>query len=162
MLSKRFLGCLLFAMLAPGAAMAKPDIQLEMKAEKEIVIVEDGETVTKQVVANSIEQGDIIIYTLFYKNSGDEEALNVVINNPVPKNTTYLPGTATGEGADISFSIDEGKSYKKPTLLTYEINTAGGSERRKATPDLYTHIRWVVKTISPGESGTVGFRVRVK
>lgn len=147
---------------APLVAMAKPEIQLEMRVEKEVVVLESGKEITRRVEVKTIESGNEIIYTIRYRNSGDETATNVVLNNPVPKDTVYVPGSATGSGTEITFSIDGGESYKKPSLLTYEVDTAEGKVGRKATPERYTHIRWVVEAIPAQAEGEVGFRVRVK
>ncbi len=153
---------LLLALSAPSVAMAKPEIQLEMLVEKEVVVLEAGKEITRRVEAKTIESGNEIIYTIRYRNSGDATATNVVLNNPVPKDTVYVVGSATGSGTEITFSIDGGKSYKKPSLLTYEVDSAEGKVARKATPERYTHIRWIVEAIPPQAEGEVGFRVRVK
>jgi hypothetical protein len=38
----------------------------------------------------------------------------------------------------------------------------GKTEKRSASPEDYTHIRWTVNTIPAGGSGSVGFQVRMK
>ena len=63
----------------------------------------------------------------------------------------------------ITFSIDDGKTFKKPSLLTYEVkNQNGAMEKRTASPEEYTHIRWVIDKIDAGAKGTVGFQVKIK
>jgi uncharacterized repeat protein (TIGR01451 family) len=164
MVMKRMAGWgVLLTLLAPLVALAKPEIQLEMQAQKEIVVEEDGKAVTKRVKAETIETGEIVIYTLSYRNSGDEAAHNVVVDNPIPEGTVYLLDSAYGENADITFSIDGGNSYKKPSLLTYRANKADGStDILQATPDIYTNIRWVIQSIDSRSQGHVGFQVTVK
>ena len=80
----------------------------------------------------------------------------------IPANTTYKPGSAWGDNSEIQFSIDEGNSFKQPSLLVYEVSDdKGGKEERKASPDKYTHIRWIVKEIPGNSKGEVGFRITV-
>lgn len=163
MVMKRMAGWgVLLTLLAPMVALAKPEIKLEMQAQKEIVVVEDGKAITRRVTAETIESGNEIIYTIHYRNSGDETATNVVVNNPIPKDTAYILGSATGRGAEITFSIDGGVSFKGPSLLSYEVDTPEGKVKRQATPEHYTHIRWVVEAIPVQIDGELGFRVKVK
>jgi hypothetical protein len=87
----------------------------------------------------------------------------VVVDNPIPKETTYVVGSANGAGSDITFSINNGKDFKKPTLLTYEVKGPDGkSIKKKASPEQYTNVRWVISTVPPGKGGEVSFKARVK
>lgn len=147
----------------PFSAWAKPAVVLEMTSAREVMEMSNGQEVRKIVPSVVIEPGQTLIYTLKYRNDGDEKATNVVINNPIPKDTVYLVGSATGLGSEIAFSIDGGKSFKQPTLLTYEIAAADGKIVKKmAAPEEYTHVQWLVKEIGPGQKGEVAFQVKVK
>ena len=139
---------------APGAALHQ--------AEKEVTVTENGEKVTKRVPAAEAAPGETVIFTITYENTGDEAATNVVVNDPIPEGTAYIPGSATETG-EVTFSIDGGKTYKKPSLLTYEVtNPDGSKEKRTASPEQYTNIRWQLPEIPAGEKGEVSFRVKVK
>jgi len=154
---------ILAVLLLPIGAMAKPLLSLSITAEKEVTVVKGGQKTTKKVAAKMIEPGGMIFYTLNYINSGDEAATSNVFDYPIPLGNIYLPGSAFGNGAEITFSIDNGKSFKKPSLLVYELKGANGSmEKRTASPEEYTHIRWVINRIEAGAKGTVGFQVRIK
>ena len=154
---------ILAALLLPGAASAKPLVSVSITAEKEVTVVKNGQKSTKKVAATSIEPGDVIFYTLNYINSGSEAATKVVLDDPIPKGTVYLPGSAYGADAEISFSIDHGKTFKKPSLLIYEMKSPSGStEKRTASPEEYTNIRWIINKIEAGGKGAVGFQVRIK
>lgn len=153
----------LAALLLPLTVSAKSLVSVSMKAEKEVSVVSKGEKTTKRVAAANVDPGDVIFYTLNYVNSGDEAATSAVLDDPIPKGTVYLPGSAFGKDADITFSIDGGKTFKKPSLLMYEVKLPSGkTEKRSAAPEDYTHIRWTVNTIPAGGSGSVGFQVRMK
>jgi uncharacterized repeat protein (TIGR01451 family) len=145
-------------LLLSAEVFAKSLVSISITAEKEVTV----NKVTKKVAATTINPGDVIFYTLNYINSGDDAATSAVLDDPIPAGTAYIPGSAYGEGAEIIFSID-GKNFKKPSLLTYEIkNRKGSMEKRTASPEEYTHIRWVIPKIAAGAKGNVGFQVRIK
>ncbi len=153
---------LLTSLLFSVAVFSAPKVTLDMVAEKEVTVEEKGKLVKKRVVTDTVEQGDEVIYTLTYSNVGDEDARNIRLNNKIPDNSTYILDSAWGDGADIQFSIDSGKTFKGPSLLAYEITGEDGKKiKRKATPDTYTDILWVVKEVPAGKSGTVGFKIKV-
>lgn len=153
----------LAALLLPMAAFAKPLVSVSITAEKEVTVVKDGQKITKKITATKIDPGDVIFYTLNFINSGDEAATSVVLDDPIPLGTVYLPGSAYGAGAEISFSIDSGRTFKKASLLTYEIKLQNGkTEKRTASPEEYTSVRWVIDKIDAGAKGTAGFQVRIK
>lgn len=148
---------------APFCAWAKPVVILEITTSREVVEIINGKEIRKIVPSVVVEPGQTLIYTLKYRNDGDEKATNVMINNPIPKDTAYVVGSATGLGSEIAFSIDGGKSYKQPTLLTYEMaDPEGKSVKKMAAPEEYTNVQWLVKEIGPGQKGEVTFQVKVK
>ncbi len=148
--------------LFSNVALAKPNVEIKIKAEKETIVVKNGQKTPKMVPVKKVNSGDTVQYTLSYKNSGNEDATNAVISDPIPDGTIYVPGTASNEN-DLTFSIDGGKSFKKPALLTYEVKgPGGGAEKRTATPEEYTHIQWVINTVKAGASGNVSFKVKIK
>jgi uncharacterized repeat protein (TIGR01451 family) len=147
--------------MLPVAAVAKPMVSVSITAEKEVTVLMNGQKTTKKVAAAKIDPGDVIFYTLHYINSGNEAATNAVLDDPLPQGTVYLPGSAFG--AEITYSIDGGKTYKKPSLLIYEVKNPNGSiDKRTASPEEYTNIRWTISRIDAGAKGTVGFQVRIK
>jgi uncharacterized repeat protein (TIGR01451 family) len=151
------------ALLAPLTAFAKPQISVSITAEKEQTVTENGSKVTKKVPATSIDAGDVIFYTINYVNSGNEAATNAVLDDPIPQGTSYIPASAYGDGSDVSFSINHGKGFKKPSLLTYEVKKSDGSvEKRATSSEEYTNIRWTIARIPAGARGKVGFQVKVK
>lgn len=146
-----------------AGAWAKPALVVEMTTAREVVEKVNGQEVRKLEPTSQVEPGQTLVYTMKYRNEGDEKATSVVINNPIPPETVYLVGSAVGAGSEISFSIDGGKSFKQPTLLTYEIAGPDGKAVKKvAAPEEYTHVQWVVREIAPGQQGEVSFQVKVK
>jgi uncharacterized repeat protein (TIGR01451 family) len=155
--------CAALAVLAVAAAAeAKPRIVISIQQTKEVTESAPTGKVTRFVPATSVSPGDVLEYVLVYTNEGDEPATNAVIEDPVPKGTRFLANSASGEGAEITFSNDNGKSFAPAVKLTYEIKTPSGAvERRVVTPSDYTNIRWTVARVPAGASGKVSFRVRV-
>jgi len=149
-------------LLLPQLAWAAPDLQVTITAEKVVMIEKDGKQVETLVAATETLPGDTLVYTLSYKNLGDEAASDVVLNDPIPESTTYVVDSVFGKGSDISFSVDHGKTFKQPSMLTYTIKSSDKEIERKATPDDYTDIRWVIHSIKAGSQGNVGFRVQIK
>ncbi|MBJ6748908.1 DUF11 domain-containing protein [Geomonas anaerohicana] len=146
----------------PLAVWAQPKVTIAIKAEKEVNVTAKGKQVKKRVAAKGVQPGEEIIYTLSYVNSGTEAAKDVVISDPIPTGTAYIPGSAS-DADDLTFSIDKGKSFKKPTLLTYELKGSGGKmEKKVAAPEEYTDIRWTIPQIPAGGKGSVNFKVKVK
>jgi uncharacterized repeat protein (TIGR01451 family) len=163
MAHKKFLKTfLVVALLLPMAAWAAPQVNLSMTAEKDVVVEENGKKITKRIPVTTATPGDVVIYSVLFANVGDETATNVVVSNPIPEGTAYLPGTASEPG-EVTFSIDGGKSYNTPALLKREvINPDGSKELRVASPEEYTDIRWQIPAIAAGGSGKVIYQVQVK
>jgi uncharacterized repeat protein (TIGR01451 family) len=115
------------------------------------------------VPAQTVAPGDVVEYVLTYANQGTETATDVHVDDAIPKGTVYLANTATGEGAEVTFSSDGGKTFAPAVRLTYELRLPSGAvEKRVATPAEYTHVRWTLRSVPPGATGKVAFRVKVK
>lgn len=155
---------LLTSLLLGTPALAAPQIAIDSRIEQKQVLVVDGKEQVRYLPTEATTPGSVLRFTLIYRNSGDEIARDVVLDNPVPKGTSYLNGSATtGSEVTTEFSIDGGKSYKKPAFLTYEITLPNGNrESRVASPEEYTHIRWQLKAVPAGGSGQVSFEALVK
>lgn len=147
---------------ASAAAYAKPRIVIAIHQSKEVVENTSAGKKTRMVAAQSASPGDVLEYELTYSNQGDEPAINAVLEDPIPRGTTFVANSASGDNAEVTFSSDDGKTFATAVKLTYEIRLPNGSvERRVATPAEYTNIRWTVKQVPAGGSGKVAFRVRV-
>lgn len=136
----------LLAVVVPFAAVAQAQqaspIQLKLKAEKEVKMTNaDGITVRSVVPADKVLPGETVVYTITYLNSGAKDASDVVIHNPIPKEMIYLDGSAEGDGTEIQFSVDGGKTYKPAGELTTAL--ADGTSR-PAEPREYNAIRWTL------------------
>ncbi|PLX98801.1 MAG: hypothetical protein C0623_11140 [Desulfuromonas sp.] len=148
----------------PVAAFAAAQVTIDTLVEKQVVSEDNGTIQTRYVKTENTVPGDTLRFTLLFRNSGDAVAENVVIDNPIPSSTLYLAGSVTTyKQISPLFSIDSGKSFRKPSLLTYETTTPdGNTETKVASPEKYTHIRWQIPTLPPGESGQVSFEIIIQ
>ena len=77
-------------------------------------------SLTLTVDKTSVAPADVVTYTLTYTNKGSGDAANVVISLPIPANTVYVSGSATGGGA-----YDSSANCVKWTLPTLSPGAAG-------------------------------------
>jgi uncharacterized repeat protein (TIGR01451 family) len=153
---------LAIALLHAAPAWAKPRIEISMSQAKEVVEVKDGVSTVKLIPVQTASPGDVVEYKLTYQNKGDELARDAVIDDPVPKGTTFVGESATSDGAELVYSADGGKTFAPAAQLTREIRLPSGeAEKRPISPSEYTHVRWIIRQIPPGATGSVRFRVRV-
>ncbi|MBL4682396.1 MAG: DUF11 domain-containing protein [Pseudomonadales bacterium] len=158
-----FLELVFLALVAPVMAVADPNIQLDMSVAKEMVLVEEGQNVTRWVEASDVLPGEKLRYTVKYINVGDEPATEIRIENPIPELTVYVIDSASGVGTTIVFSADGGENYNPKDEVTYEVAVfGGGKDTRKASADRYTNIRWLIDQVEPGIAGEVSFEVTVQ
>lgn len=86
----------------------------------------------------SVLPQDQLLYVNTIKNISEKGVNNIIINNPIAKQLTYIQDSARGTDSDITFSIDGGKTFlPEPQLL---VTTTSG--KRAATPDEYQAIQW--------------------
>lgn len=141
-------------------ALAADAVEVKSIAEKEVEVVKNGKKEITRVPVNKAIPGDAILYTTTFKNLIKKPAANIVITNPVPNDSIYQGGSASGANTDITFSIDGGKQYVAPDKLS--VKTKEG-KTRPALPTDYTHIRWAYKgELGVGKSGEVSFRAVIK
>ena len=158
-----FFSLLAIFLMIPVVSIAAPQITIDTVAEKEIIETVGGKQVKKRVAAKNADPGENLIFTLNYANKGNEKAVNVKIDNPIPKETTYVVGSGIGKNSKMLFSIDGGKTYNAPSLLKYTVTLNDGKKiQKQASPDQYTNVRWVINEIPAGAGGKVGFQVKVK
>jgi uncharacterized repeat protein (TIGR01451 family) len=153
----------LLLLLFSQAAFAAPKLSIEIAAVKEIQAMENGKSVLKKVPAKEGYPGDVLAYSIAYRNDGDTNAAGAQIIDPIPNATAYLPGSATAADVELSFSIDGGKSYSaEPVNYTVD-DDKGAKVQKTATPEMYTHIKWkLLKPVIPGGTGNLEFKVKVK
>ena len=131
------------------------DIATELIAEvRENVSTTPGREVFRFAPARMLEQGQVVYYTLRITNQTTVPLRNVAVVQPVPANTTYLADSASGPGADVSFSVDGSTFAPAESLM---IGAEGSRQLAQATQ--YTHIRWQLRNpLAPGATALARFR----
>lgn len=166
--AKTIAGLAAAALLAMPSAWAvdaapakKPGIELTVKSFQEVAVVDkDGKTVKKTVPVAKIVPGDEVIYVISWKNNGAKPAGDVVVNNPVPPQVSFVAGSSPAAGAKDEVSVDGGKAWGKLEALT--VKTADGKARPATGADVTT-VQWkLLAPVAPGASGSVGYRAIVK
>lgn len=142
-------------------AETKGAIELTSLAEKEVVTTDaSGKAVKKLVPAEKVIPGDVVTYSVSYRHVGEKPAEKVVLDNPVPEHMIYVPGSAEGKDAAITFSVDGGKTFLPEKDL--KVKKADGTYR-PATPEDYTGVRWTLrKALKPGDKGRVSFKSKLR
>ena len=139
----------------PTFAQTQDCIALKSVAEVEQeVVAANGQKSTKLVPATTVVPGTVVTWTVTADNVCKQPSDKVTINNAIPEHMTYVASSATGQGADITYSLD-GKAFGTPEQLTVQENGAA----RKARADEYKHIRWVFRSaLAPGAQAVARFR----
>lgn len=159
--------CILASMVfvAGGLLSAQaPKLELKTVVTKEAKAKKpSGETRTAQLPADQTVPGDVLTYTVSYQNAGKAAAQDASIVDPVPAGTVYRLGSARGENAQVTCSIDGGRSwYPEPVMMLTRL-PGGGEAMVPAPADRYTHLRWVAtKPLPPGATGRAAFSVTVQ
>lgn len=155
-----------------GTAIAQnvqrqPQVQLRLGAEKKIVRNQQGklQVAWQPLQGNVVVQpGDVLRYIVTGKNNSDRTVRNLVVTQPIPKQTAYVLNSVTAKNnkAKVTYSIDNGKGFvEKPTV---RVKLASGKvETRPAPAEAYTHVRWrFEQPISPAALVNGTYQVRVR
>lgn len=148
--------------VAPARADLQPTSTLAVKATAHVAVTQvvDGRARKSLVPADRVVPGDEVYYTLEIRNTGPMALPPPTVDYPIPAHMRYVPSSAVGAGADVSFSIDGGRSFDRPENL--KVADPNGTER-PASPADYTHIRWQLKHILKANSVALArFRAVVK
>jgi uncharacterized repeat protein (TIGR01451 family) len=114
--------------------------------------------------ADEARPQDVIEYRLTYTNEGEATLRNITVVDPVPEGTEYIVNTAARpfEGV-VEFSVDEGKTYHTWPILIKKVTADGNEIEVEATPDMVTHIRWIIANdFEPETAITFSYRAIVK
>lgn len=123
--------------------------------QEKVTVEKDGSKHTDIVPADHVLPGTEVIWNLNYEIIGNDPVTNAVIVDPIPAHMDYVMGSASGDKATVTFSVDGGKTFDAPEKL--QVKNADGT-LRDALPKDYTTVRWIINgTLAPGAKGTVTF-----
>ncbi len=138
----------------------EPLIKLTMSVKEEVKTLDSqGKQTVKYLPPTKITPGDTVIYTNEYRNESTKTLHEVIITNPIPKHLTYLNQHSELNEAQISYSINHGKTFLPADQLMVKKRN---KKEQPAKPSDYTHIRWTIPSVIAGQKGEVSFRAKVQ
>ena len=147
-------GALLALSVAASASGQVPASPLKIRSIAEV------ESRSKLIPADRVVPGDRVIYTLEVRNTGATALDAPTVTHPVPEHMRYVADSAVGPGAEVSYSVDGGRSFERAENLT--VQGPDGRLRPAVAAD-YTDIRWQLKnSLKANSVAFVRFRALVK
>lgn len=115
----------------------------------------------REVLAPAAEAhpGETLEYRAVYRNESASEARGLAATLPIPRGTTYVPGTASPRRVEASL---DGIAFA-PVPLTRRVRTADGRTVVREVPvSEYRALRWPLGTLPKSQARTVVARVRIQ
>ena len=158
-----FMAGIFFVLSGTALAQQAPRLDLKTTVQKEVKVKKQGKWALETIPVEKTGPGDVLVYTIAYLNAGKTPAHEARIENPVPRGAVLIPESPAGVDADVTCSIDHGRTWYKPPVMVQVKNPAGKEVVQPAPVERYTHIRWVIKKpVLPGQSGRVSFKATVR
>jgi len=159
------------AVAVVSIALAASPLRLVLESYKVIQAKdENGKLVERLIPAAEVRPGDILEWVLEAENIGEVALENVALTIPIPPNTTYIEGSAKplkwsdDVVVEPLFSYD-GVHFSRPPLKREVKVKEGDRVVTKVVivpPEEYTHVRWVVPRLEPGQKVRVSLRTKVR
>lgn len=152
----------IWALTVAGASGQSPGGELAIRsiAEVESKSIQAGREVVTLVPADRVVPGDQVIYTLEVRNTSARTLEAPTVTNPIPEHMRYVADSAVGPGAEVSYSVDGGRTFDHPSNLKLP---GEDGQPRAATAAQYTHIRWQLKnSLKANSVAFVRFRAQVQ
>ena len=109
----------------------------------------------------TVQKGTLLRLQVIAKNNGDRAAEKLAVTRPIPKGTTYAIGSATQSDAELSYSIDGGKTFTGNPVVR-AILPDGRVEMQPAPAQAYTHVRWSFsQSVAPKSRVEIAYDVTV-
>ena len=159
---KRISGIVAFllAVAMAGPGWAGP-LENELVAYLVQIDADGKESLTRTTAA---APGEIIEYRLIYRNVGSGELSGLVVDGPIPANTSYVAKSASSQVPnEFMVSIDGGKTWDQEPVRRMKKGDSGQQEEVVIGPDNYTHLRWVaLEPLAPKVRQEYRYRVRIR
>lgn len=153
---------------ATGSTLARAPAPLTLLLEQRLVqtVRQDG-TPREHLVSGfeSVLPGAVLTQDLTITNTSRQTQRNVRSVVPVPSGTEFAGGIAATGEVRTEFSHDGGKTFGVAPLTKRVTTTHNGQSVTRdvvVSPTTYTHVRWVISTLTPDETRKLSFRVKVK
>jgi len=182
---KRWLSVFFFVLIVMAVSLVGL-AQIDVHMASYLVQVDAQTGKETLVVSDTAQPGDVIEYVIEATNTAQTEVEELVLVGPVPAPTKLLPAwyqavidflagktdapvfcviiPKDGDPRTIiistsklpEFSLDNGETYSLPPV-TYVMD----GETKQVTSDMFTHIRWTIDVLNPGDSVEISYRVVV-
>lgn len=148
--------------LATAWADGRPDLKVEIEVAREVSKLDaNGETKVELEPAAAVRAGEVLVYTLRYRNDGDGTATGATLDDPVPQGTVLIRESVVGEGAHITFSMDGQAFSEWPKVKSTTLD--GKVQWVDAPASAVKHVRWrLAQAVPPGGEGRASFKVVVE
>lgn len=137
-------------------AQSATPLQLHSDVKVDNIVTADGQTRHVLSDPDVVVPGDRLLFRTQYRNTGGQEVTDFVVTNPLPNGVALDPGAK----APAQVSIDGGVSWGSLEALKV-VDAATGRQRPAQVGDV-THVRWVLRSVKPGETGEVTFNAIVR
>ena len=174
----RACGSLALAAVWMASAPVAAEVTLETDVSKVESTLDGGGRVKRELVpVEEVVPGEELRYSITFTNASEVpvDAGRIIITNPIPDGTRYVPGTAGGEDAVVEYSTD-GETFdaREPPAQPGLGDQPGSGDSADPppggvgmTPDgdggsPVRSLRWrYQETLRPGASAEVFFHVRM-
>ncbi len=153
---------------ATSSTLARAPAPLTLLLEQRLVqtVRQDG-ALREQTISGftTVLPGAVLTQDLTISNTSRQAQRNVRSIVPVPVGTEFFGGIAATGEVRTEFSHDGGKTFGVAPLTKRVTTTQNGQSVTRdvvVPPTAYTHVRWVISTLTPDETRKLSFRVKVK
>lgn len=152
--------------LSIAQAIKQPKVELNLIAKQKVVQkdAQGKEQVSWSVLTKDtkVQKGTVLRFQVVAKNTGDRAAEKLVVTQPIPRGTIYAAGSATQSGAELTYSIDGGKTFSSNPMVQVTLPD-GRNEMKPAPVEAYSHVRWTFgKAIAPKNNLDMSYDVSVR
>lgn len=133
------------------------DLVVSSTLERIVAAPAEGAPADVRIAAATVaSHADQLVVSVTFTNEGESVVDAVRITAPVPADVQYVPGSASGPGSEVLFSVDNGRTFSLPREL--KLAAADGGTRAVDAAD-YTHVRWILRApLDAGATGVARFR----
>ncbi len=142
--------------LSIAQTLNQPKVELQLIAKQKVTQkdTQGKEQVSWNVLTKdtTVQKGTILRFQVVAKNTGDRAAEKLIVTQPIPKGTTYAIGSTTQSNAELTYSLDGGKTFSANPMVQVTLPN-GATEMQPAPAEAYTHVRWMVGSAIAPKSG---------
>ena len=154
-----FISAIAFFWASP---VSSQDVQI--KGEAYIVGHDDKNREILLEAESGVAPGQLLEYRFYYQNNTSEPLPGVVFSAPIPKDTSYVDGTAHAESnAEVQVRLQGEEQWQKPPVLRERLQEDGTRKKVFVSPSEYGELRWLFAEDLPGNSiSKISYRVKVE